>query len=232
MTDDKGAAPAGALDRAVEAYSARGWLRAAVAMVPYLGSAIDALITTRGAALTQRRIETLLEELRVAAEHLDDKKVNRDFLASEEFDDLMMRAFRSASETRDRDKIRLYAAILIGAASAELADVDPESILAAIAELSPLEITVARELYRQQHGQLSLDASGPDRDLELSEVNERAKDARWPARAVPNLSYHLKRIERTGLIAEITGTYWDYTGGAYRTTSTFRRLMRYLERRT
>lgn len=216
-------------DRAVEIYSSTGWLWAGVQLIPFgIGGAIDVLVTTRGAALVERRLTAFIEELRGAAERLGEEKVDRAFLDTEEWDDLVIRAMRSAADTRDREKIRLYAALLVGAAATDRdRDVDLESLLSAIAELSPLEIRLARSIYEMQ----KLDV---DRDLELTEVVARGwgDPAKYPAEAMANLTFHLKRLERTGLVSEITGAYWDYTGGAYRVTMTFRRLMRYLERRS
>lgn len=39
---------------------------------------------------------------------------------------------------------------------------------------------------------------------------------------------YLKRLERTGLIREVVGSYWNYTGGAYPITAYFRHMMSYL----
>jgi len=44
-----------------------------------------------------------------------------------------------------------------------------------------------------------------------------------------DIPFILLRLERCGLIKEITGGYIDYTGGVYIITDVFRKLMKFLE---
>lgn len=209
-------------DRAADAYSSTGWLRAGAAAIPFIGGSIDALITTRASELFERRVTAFLEELQAAAARLEETKVDRRYLDSEDWHDLLLRAFRAAADTRDPEKVRLYAAILIGAAKVDgMPGLDPEAILASVADLSPAEIGLARVMYANE--------TAPG-DLSTMERWERTL-ADPPANVRDDVTFHLKRIERTGLIAEETGTLWGYSGGAYFVTPTFRRLMEFIESR-
>ena len=216
-------------DRAVEIYSERGWLRAAVQLIPYVGGAIDALVATRAERLTRERIESLLDELKGAAEQLDEEKIDRDFVGSEEWDDLVLRAFRAAADSGDREKHRLVAAILMGAATKDgLREMDGHAVLAAISELSPLELRVARAVYDLAQAPLLPDETELN-ELQLANRRNWELPETWaPEAALPNLSFHLKRVERTGLIEELTGSYVGYQGGVYVPTRTFRRLVEFL----
>jgi hypothetical protein len=218
--------PRALADRGEELYAENRWLRAGVALIPGVGGAIDSLIAVRGQKLAQERIERLIADLRATAAGLSEEKLDRAFLNSEAFDDLTLRAFRAAAETRDREKTRLYAAILVGAVDSDRdRTLDPEAVLSSVAELAPVELELARAIYRMQK-------TDPDRDLELKDVWDRGwnDEENFPSAARRDLAFYLKRIERTGLIEEFTGAYLDYGGGTYRTTRTFRRLMRHLER--
>src|SRR5438552_4668447 len=93
--------------RVAEVYSELDEVRALIQLIPIFGSPIDTLIAGRGAQLIRRRIEALIDEVRARADRLEKEKVDHSFVESEEFDDLVMRAFRAASATRDREKIRV-----------------------------------------------------------------------------------------------------------------------------
>lgn len=216
-------------DRAVELYAERGWLRAGVQLVPYVGGAIDALITTRAEHLARARIESLLDEMKRTAERLAEDKIDREFVGSEEWDDLVLRAFRAAADSGDREKHRLVAAILMGAATRDaLGEMDPQAILGAVAELSPLELALARAVYDLNEAPRLPDEAALN-ELQLVELRGWNEPASWaPAAALANLNFHLKRVERTGLIEELTGSYLGYGGGVYIPTRTFKALVAFL----
>lgn len=218
-------------DRAAAIYEQTGWLRAAVALVPSLGSSIDAIITTRAQNLARQRIEAFLSELQAASSRLDAEKLDRAYLESEEWSDLVLRAFRAAADTRDREKSQLYAALLADAATTDrIPEIDYEAALSSIAELSVQEVALARAIFDKQVGEpgdafLEAPAGVPGGLAWVKQHGWDEIDLWAPSGTRENLTFHLKRIERTGLIAEITGAYFDYAGGAYGITATFRKIM-------
>jgi len=204
---------------AIDLYTRTGEVRALIAAIPILGGPIDALISTRGSALAERRMLSLLDDLRESMTLIDGDKVDRTYLGSEEFADLMMRALRAAAQTRDREQIRVYAAILVGATTTErAADFDSESALSAIAELSPVEVELARLIH--------------DRAQPLGGgVHGWGNPYEWLPTQFKNdhLVFHLKRIERTGLIHHVVrGGPVGPTVEYYEVTPTFVRIMELL----
>ena len=200
----------------IDLYGRTGELRAFIAAIPILGGPIDVLISTRGSALAERRMLSLLDDLREAMTLIDGDKVDRTYLETEEFADLMMRALRAAAQTRDREQIRVYAAILLGATATDrAADFDSESALSAVAELSPVEVELARLIYDRvkplgggTHGW-----GNPYDWLPTQFKNE-------------HLVFHLNRIERTGLIQHVVrGGPVGPTVEYYEVTPTFVRIM-------
>jgi len=225
----RSASAAEPVDRAVELYTEQRWLRAAVQLVPFgVGSAIDALITTRGGELARRRVESLLEDLRTAIDQVGQDKVDRAFVGSEEWDDLVIRAFRAAAETRDREKLRILAAILGGSASVERDPaLDAEALLSAVTELSPADVELARVLHERLSAPRTETEAGMN---ELQLWTARLEGDEWiPPAARDDRTFHFHRLEQAGLISEITGSYLSYGGGAYRLTPTLVRLMALVE---
>ncbi len=219
-----------ALEKAAEIYSQSALLRAEICGIPFIGSSIDAFFGTRGQNIIQRRIFHFINKLKSEIAKLEEKKVDKEYIISEEFFDLMFRAFEYTGRTRDDSKIELYAKILRGAVNIDNRnEYDPEEYLEVIKELTPFELKVAKAIFEQQ-------ASKDWTDAEISTMGEVgwARSKGWDKLSdtcevsQEELRFLLIRIERTGLIKEITGSYYDYSGGVYVITDMFRKIMKFI----
>jgi hypothetical protein len=83
---------------------------------------------------------------------VDENKVDKSFFVTEEFYDLIRQLFENSLRTRHEEKIRLYSKILIGAILSDNVHErhSAEDFLIFLAELSLTDITVAKEIYKQQ----------------------------------------------------------------------------------
>jgi len=91
--------------------------------------------------------------------------------------------------------------------------------------MTPREIEVAQAVYRQQNdepqfGENELQWAWRKGWNQLSDM--------CPLVPKEDIPYVLQRLERSGLLHEITGSYVDYKGGVYTVTKVFRKLMGYL----
>jgi DNA-binding ferritin-like protein (Dps family) len=213
------------LQLAAQAYSNNTILRAAVNIIPYIGGSLDVLISSKGYKVVQKRIESLLEQLQRDMSSVKENMIDHTFLESEEWFDLVLKALESAARTRDSEKIRMYSKILRNSVIQDKHKThSPEDYLMVLAELTPREVQLAKVIYIQQK-------EGPgENENELHWASSKG----WKNLAVEShlegedLPFLLKRLERCGLIREITGTYLDYTGGVYAITDVFRKMMRYI----
>lgn len=214
-----------ATESATEIYSQSALLRAEICGIPFIGSSIDVLIGTRGQNIIQRRILSFIDKLKSEVATLEENKIDKEYLTNEEFFDLIFRAFEYSSRTKDDDKIELYAKILRGAVNLDNRDeYYPEEYLEVIKELTPFELKIARAIYEQQNDQPN------EGENELQWARRKGWDNLHVACGVSQeeLRFLLLRIERTGLIKELTGGYYDYTGGVYVITDMFRGIMKFI----
>src|SRR5262249_11307569 len=159
----------------------------------------------RGAEIRDRRIEELIRTLHEQARVIDESKVNLSFFKTEEWGDLLLRTMDGSARTRSEEKRRLYAAILLGAASTERPnDLDVEALLDSLSDLTEKDVLIAAEVYKTVHGDTAafIDGLGvPDQ---------------------PDAEFHIQRLRAAGLLVELDQTFF---GGPrkYTVTDTFRR---------
>lgn len=211
--------------KASEAYVQNTWLRAAVNLIPSIGGSLDVILSSRGDIYKKRFLE-LFENLKEEMCRVKENKIDRAYLESEEFSDLLVKVIEASMKTRSHDKIHLYAKFLRGAMLIQdRSKVSLEDYLAAIVELTPAELEVARAIYKQQ-----FDKPNPDEsDLQWAwrkgwkdlpnQVTNVSKD---------DLPFILLHIEKSGFIKELTGSYAGYEGDVYVITAPFRKLMDFI----
>jgi hypothetical protein len=212
--------------KASEAYAQKTWLRAAINLIPYIGGSLDVVLTSRG-SLHQKRFFELLEGLKKEMSLIKEDKIDRAYLESEEFSDILLKVIEASLKTRNRDKIRLYAKFLRGAILIQNRNQLPlEDYLATLTELTPAELEVARAIYKQQF------------DYEPNSIENILQWA-WKKgwNDLPNqvtnvskedLPFVLLRIQKSGFIRELTGAYVGYEGGVYVITDVFRKIMQFI----
>lgn len=209
-------------------YADQTIIRASINAIPFVGGSLDILLSSSGQNFVIKRIETFISELNNQIEQLDKSKINHTFLEKEEGFDLIIKAFNSASRTRHNEKLKLYAKIIKGALTEgkEFQEEDPELYLEIIEELSVKEIRVAKCLYELK-------------EIEKENIKDNqdgfGNDALWLSKKYPEfdkdeLTSIFVRIERTGLIKELVGSYLDYGGGMYLINPLFRKFIDYIEK--
>ena len=73
-------------------------LRTFVVSIPYLGDGVDVVIATEGQKATKEWIFKLIGETKQRMEQHEEEAINKEYLASDEFIDLVIKAFDSAHE--------------------------------------------------------------------------------------------------------------------------------------
>lgn len=133
----------------LEGYADNPVVRALVQAVPHVGSSIDTLLSHYGAEIRDRRIRQFLDALADQIRKLDESLLDRDFLQTEEFRELIWRAIELASQERSREKRIWIACIITGAVSIRWPKnrlEETHELLEILASLTPTEALVLREL--------------------------------------------------------------------------------------
>lgn len=206
----------------------RSSLRFALELIaPFLGPATGVL-SSRKQAQNRQRAEEMLEDLSNDMVSLNDEMVQND-----DFVHAFSIVTSAVVRTRHREKRRLFARLLAiyakhGDFGDEKANVFEEDYQI-LDELGPREFMVIAILAKYDRDAREADVGATlvmlNRvwDEFSAEVEEKVGISSY------ELSSFLSRIGRTGLYKELTGSYFDYTGGKGTTTPLFERLSRNLE---
>ena len=200
-------------------------LQFVIESIPFIGPRINNFLAVEGQRLIDERFERLISELganlrRLAVEvalqgeEIDtvaEAVLDADFYTSEAGLAIVQQVLVATAQEHEKEKIRYYASILLGAGRKDRRpnDMEPDAALNALLELSAREV-----------GLLQLIA------------DTTAGGAAWPQ---PNVSvpdeigvdhiFHLQRIERTGLISRIPGFDSARPEARYEPTPTLGRLL-------
>lgn len=219
------------LVQASRVYADQTLVRAAINAIPFIGGSLDILLSSSGQNFVIRRIEKFISELNNQLGQLEKSKVNHDFLETEEGFDLAIKAFNSASKTRQNEKLKLYAKIVKSALTEgkEYQEDDPELYLQIVEELSVKELRVAKCLYELKE----VKNKNPEQDNPNDKQDGMTNDAWWLSKQYPEFEKDelvsiFVRLERTGLIKELVGSFIGYSGGQYLINPLFKKFIDFI----
>lgn len=130
-----------------EDYSNNPVLRSLINLIPYVGGAIDVLITTKIQEISWKRLNNYLDLLQKQFENVNESKIDKDYLQSEEFYDLFLQTARASTRTRSEEKTKLFAKIFKNAITREFNNpLSPEDLVSIIDNFSENDITFIKIL--------------------------------------------------------------------------------------
>lgn len=187
-----------ALNEAVAVYAASPPARAFVQAIPFVGGVLDAFVGTAGSNIAFSRLQEFAEELNVAIERTaqrQDLAINEDHLL-----DAAIRAVHGAVETGNRQKRQTIAAALVGGASIDRpAELDLESVMASLVNLTPADLTFAASLASRQ-SQAKIDRLNR---ANTEYVGPPLESFPPPADAGSDRMFYLARLQAAGLLESV-----------------------------
>lgn len=140
------------IQRGLDNYLNNYPLRNAICQIPGIGSMLDYMIISVGQEFQKRRLLQAVQYLNEAMSLIEEVKVDKSFLATEEFYDIMRSTLDACLRTRHDEKIKLYCKVLAGSVVVDNTDErhSAEDFISFISELSLTDIVVASEIYEKQ----------------------------------------------------------------------------------
>lgn len=230
------------MERAIDEYNNNTGISTAVTSIPVLGPIIDTMIRDLGTKISERRFLELCSSLQAEISLVDETKTDKVFLESEEGYDLIKKAFRSALDTTESEKIRLYARVLVRSAILDNAKFrhSAKDFLSILLELTPADLSLAKAFYAQQKD-IPLDTNHETQEYVDNVMNSGYSELQSNC-GMNNTEYDLSinKLVRAGFIVQIIGAYRKKNGGSvsiighydapYVITHTFNHLMQLIQK--
>jgi hypothetical protein len=220
------------VERAAEVYANTPALYLPVLAIPEIGPIIDTLFRHKAGEILHQRYTELWQATKAEVNRIDMDKIDKSFFDSEEGYDLIVKAIHAAFETANKDKMRLYARILISSAILDKAKFRyySKDFISLLLDLLPADLAVAREIYKQQKD-TPADIIDPEVTNELQIVRNSGfyRLAESIKLEKAEFDFALTKLVKAGLIRQVVGSYMDNRGDAYRITHTFRKMMDLIE---
>jgi hypothetical protein len=215
---------------ATNVYSDETVFRSLINLIPLIGSSLDILLSGSGQKFVIKRIEKFISELREQLSELQETQINKGYLETEKIFDLIIKTFNASAKTRQQEKLKLYARIIKAALKEgkKYEEDEPELFLKIVEELSVKELRVAKCLYEMKETpkkKIGYDIGFPDGMTD--DASRLSKQ--YVEFGNEELVYILVRLEKTGLIKELVGTYMGYRGGQYLINPLFKQFINFIE---
>jgi hypothetical protein len=203
------------LQRASSTYLEMTAFRAAVAAIPVIGGPLDILLSGKAGEYQEQRFQMFLDFLTEDIETLDKKKIDKEYLSSEEFYShfqlLAERVLREHSE----DKIHLLAKALLGSITLNVASEMKDKYLSIIADLSEVDVKVL-VMMLDQHAKSTVSGVGNDR----GKMTEGELIQNIPKMTAGLMSAVCRTLERWGLVTDAEVGTLNYKSGSWIPTQT------------
>jgi hypothetical protein len=220
------------LIKASEIYADQTIIRAGINAIPFVGGSLDILLSSKGQNFISKRIQRLIKELELEIFELKEEQINKEYLETEEGFDLIIQTFNAASKTRQKEKLKLYAQVVKSAININKTyqEEEPELFLKIAEELSLKEFRVAMALYEIKETNFE-----EEKEKLKGQEEKLPNDAAWLSERYPEFDKDelvsiFIRLEKTGLIKELVGSFLGYGGGKYLINPLFKRFVNYLKK--
>lgn len=193
-------------------------LQLAALAIPIVGQYASSILSIWVNDRQQRRLHELFILMKEEMEKLEKTRVDFRYLKSEQFADLMMQIAVESIKSRYREKMQVFCQIMSGAVVFEGKKYRQycEDYVYVVSDLTPADMTVAAEIFRQQEGMPKVFPKSNPKINELSAAKERGWDTitRKCNLNATRFQLSLVKLERAGLIHELVG-YLDNAGRGF-----------------
>lgn len=202
------------LDVAVgESPIANAVLQAALSMTGPVGAAISGALTGRAARLAQKNSTRVLQKILDYARQVDEAKINRQFLDSDEFTSLLIDILTVNAKTYEEEKIDLFSRVFINSTLGRQIVVPYKGgFLKIIGDLSTDHIRAFRFIFESTKNP---DPNEPELTAGRVLSSEIASATGLPEHRAMAYGYELVRY---GLLSDWGIGRWGYTPGAFALT--------------
>ena len=201
----------------------KGLIDGGLSLIPFFGQAITSVLDARAFQLFEKNTKHFVKELKQLVEYIDDEKLDKEFIESDEFISLLTEVLSRNARTYEDEKVRFFARVFINSAIHGMSKVPyKEGFVRIIDELSADHIRVLSFIYEK-----SLPSTEEDREENRDRVlaSQISEALNIPGSRV--LAY-CEQMIRFGLLQDWGIGRYDYKPGSYEITDYGREFAAFL----
>lgn len=190
----------------------KGLIDGGLSLIPVTGSAISSSLDTRSFQLFEENSKKFAEEIQQLLENIDENKLDKDFIESNEFTSLLIETLAYNARTHETEKVKIFAKIFAGFTTSKGALVPyKEGFIKIVDELSVDHIKILAFIHNRTKNPTETNDELKDR-IKSQEISYLLKipEGRVLAYCEQMIRYGLLRDWWTGRL--------DYEIGAYAIT--------------
>lgn len=207
------------INEKVESYSSDILWQNAVNNFPLYGQFIDMIIRDWGSKVAAQRLSQTIELIRDEVNLVDSTHVDWNYIASDEFYDLLLNLLTRSVRDRITEKKKIFAKILAGSVIIETKEYrgTSEDLLILLEDLSFNDLILLKNVINQQKNMKKVYEPYENIYNELKTVDYAGWDKLREACGLDEEHFQISllKLSRSGFIREITGSYLGYMGGTF-----------------
>lgn len=202
----------------VEIYSELTGIRALVNLVPYVGGALDVMLSSKGQTVAAQRFEKMLNELNAEMKKVSDDKVDTAYIGSDGFREDLFDFFRHTQDAKDKERLSMFARILRGKIEKQKPKgFDYERFIRIARQLELEDVIFISKVVPLLNAKTT-----PKKSIALEEI----------VQALPEFSgvgeYVMRKLQGLGLFREWAGAIMGYAGGTFEMTEVLSEFYNFL----
>lgn len=144
-----------------EKYTKNTILRSVISIIPYVGGSLDFLLSEKWNSFRQRRVDHILKLLSEELKNLEDK-INKEYLESEDFYDIIYQVLNESIKTRLDDKRRIYSKVIRDSISEQRETMETESVLEIVSNLHEIDFIFIDKIDKYKKSTRNNEFSGEE----------------------------------------------------------------------
>ena len=214
---------------ASKSYSEDLGQRALISNIPIIGSSIDYIFTKKWSKYYNDRLEIFNNCVIQEFETLDENKVDKEFLKSNEFFDLTLRLIENSVKTRHQEKVQLFSKLLKSRVLKNYSsNYDSDDFTNTINELIPKDIIIINAFFELSE-KLKIEREKAEKPNEFFDYITIDKIIEKTDYSKSEISFSISKLIKLGLATEsFESTFGMTSGGNYKATEYLNELNKIL----
>lgn len=137
-------------------------VKSVIGVVPWIGQALnEALFDCRG-RIKQERLNAFFSDLAVRVEQLGEEKIDKKYIATDEFSDFIEQIAKRVADNRNQKKRFIYSSLLLSGIQGIKPPDLSETFLDILGELSEAELHLFSKLHQMHRERMQQDSAAAD----------------------------------------------------------------------